>query len=67
MVFVPFSGGKPASASGLEKFAEGFAEGKLSPTGAAHRPVGLAQGPDGALYITDDKGGRVWRVTYGRK
>ena len=21
-------------------------------------------GPDGALYITDDKGGRVWRVVY---
>ena len=31
---------------------------------AAHRPTGIAQGPDGALYITDDKGGRVWRVVY---
>jgi glucose/arabinose dehydrogenase len=29
------------------------------------RPTGLAQGPDGALYITDDSRGRVWRVTYG--
>jgi glucose/arabinose dehydrogenase len=26
--------------------------------------MGLAQGPDGALYITDDKAGRVWKVTY---
>jgi glucose/arabinose dehydrogenase len=22
------------------------------------------QGPDGALYITDDKGGRVWKLVY---
>ena len=29
-----------------------------------HRPSGLAVGPDGALYITDDKAGRIWRVTY---
>ncbi len=65
VAFVPFSGGKPASASGFEKFADGFAEGKMQPDAAAHRPVGLAQGPDGSLYITDDKAGRVWRVTFG--
>ncbi|HEY4217327.1 MAG TPA: hypothetical protein VGM67_09315 [Gemmatimonadaceae bacterium] len=35
-----------------------------SPEGAAHRPVGLAQGPDGALYLSDDRGGRIWRITY---
>ena len=29
-----------------------------------HRPTGLAVGPDGALYISDDKAGRIWRVTY---
>ena len=29
-----------------------------------HRPSGLAVGPDGALYISDDKAGRIWRVTY---
>ena len=34
------------------------------PGRAAHRPSGLAVGPDGALYITDDKAGRIWRVTY---
>jgi glucose/arabinose dehydrogenase len=47
-------------------FATGFDGGMASPQGAAHRPVGLAQGPDGALYISDDKGGRIWRVTYGK-
>ena len=48
-------------------FASGFAGGMTSPEGAAHRPVGLAQGPDGALYLSDDKGGRIWRITYSAK
>ena len=45
-------------------FAGGFAGEITSPQGAAHRAVGLAQGPDGALYVSDDKGGRIWRITY---
>lgn len=65
LVFVPFAGGNPTSASKFEVFADGFAGGKMQPDAAAHRPVGLAQAPDGALFITDDKAGRVWRVTYG--
>lgn len=32
-----------------------------SPEGA-HRPAGLAVGPDGALCVSDDKSGRVWRI-----
>ena len=28
------------------------------------RPNGLAVGPDGALYIVDDAGGRIWKVMY---
>lgn len=31
---------------------------------AKHRPTGIAAGPDGALYVTDDLGGRVYRITY---
>jgi glucose/arabinose dehydrogenase len=38
--------------------------GSATPTGADHRATGVAQGPDGSLYITDDKGGRIWRVIY---
>ena len=64
IAFVPFSGGSPTAPSTFEKFADGFAGARMSPDGAAHRPVGLAVGPDGSLYVTDDKAGRVWRITY---
>ena len=47
-----------------EIFADGFAGPVIQPGEALHRPVGLAEGPDGALYITDDQAGRIWRVTY---
>ncbi len=45
-------------------FADGFAGAVKEPGQAAHRPAGLAAGPDGALYISDDEHGRIWRVTY---
>lgn len=64
VVFVPYAGGKPVDPTKYEIFADGFAGAKKDPTGAAHRPSAVAQGPDGALYITDDKAGRVWRVVY---
>ena len=64
VVFQPMSN---AQASGAyETFADGFAglpAGEIQPDRAKHRPVGLAQGPDGALYITDDVGGRIYRIT----
>ncbi len=62
VVFVPMRNGAPSGS--YETFADGFAGGAPSPDRAAHRPVGLAQAPDGSLFITDDKGGRIWRVTY---
>ncbi len=66
VVFQPMSGG---NASGeFETFANGFAgvaDAALQPGTAKHRPTGLAQGPDGALYVTDDMGGRIYRITYG--
>jgi glucose/arabinose dehydrogenase len=62
VVFQPLKDGK---ASGhFVVFADGFAGAKKEPGGAAHRPTGIAFAPDGAMYIADDKGGRIYRVTY---
>jgi glucose/arabinose dehydrogenase/mono/diheme cytochrome c family protein len=62
IVFQPLAEGK---ASGeFVVFADGFAGTIEEPGQAAHRPSGLALGPDGVLYISDDQRGRIWRVTY---
>ena len=61
VVFLQFKDGMAAEDT---IFASGFAGSMVSPQGAAHRPVGLAQGADGALYVTDDKGGRIWKIVY---
>ena len=45
-------------------FADGFAGAAKDPGGAAFRPSGLVVAPDGALFISDDVHGRIWRVTY---
>ncbi len=62
VVFVPFDGERPAGEPIV--FADGFAGAEMQPAGADHRPAGLAEGPDGSLYIADDAGGRIWRVLY---
>ncbi|HUQ45492.1 MAG TPA: PQQ-dependent sugar dehydrogenase [Gemmatimonadaceae bacterium] len=64
VVFLPFANG--ASSGSWEVFATGFVPADVQPATAPHRPAGVAQGPDGALYVTDDVGGRVWRITYRR-
>ena len=62
VVFQPLADGKPSGRYVV--FADGFAGGIKDPGQAAHRPSGLAIGPDGALFISDDQHGRIWRVTY---
>jgi glucose/arabinose dehydrogenase len=62
VVFQPFANGAPRDSS--ETFADGFAGKSKYPRGAQHRPVGLAEGPDGSLYISDDQRGRIWRIIY---
>jgi glucose/arabinose dehydrogenase len=64
VMFIPTSNnGSPSGAS--EVFADGFAgsSGPL-PASALHRPVGVTEGPDGSLYVSDDRGGRIWRIMY---
>lgn len=55
---------KDGYAADYTVFATGFAGAGMTAQSAEHRPVGLAQGPDGALYLSDDKGGRIWKITY---
>jgi glucose/arabinose dehydrogenase/mono/diheme cytochrome c family protein len=62
VVFQPMKDGK--AVGNFIVFADGFAGAVKEPGRAAFRPTGLAQGPDGAIYISDDVHGRVWRVTY---
>jgi glucose/arabinose dehydrogenase len=65
VVFQPLTANQSSGA--YETFADGFAglpPDQIQPDRAKHRPVGLAQGPDGALFISDDAGGRIYRVTY---
>lgn len=61
VVFLQFKEGLAADYS---VFADGFSGEMPGPESAAHRPVGLAQGADGALFVSDDKGGTIWRITY---
>lgn len=58
VVFVPFRGSEPLS---WEIFADGFRD---EGAGRYARPVDVAEGPDGSLYISDSEGGRVYRITY---
>ncbi len=62
VVFQPLAGDH--TSGGCEIFADGFAGAVKSPDKAVHRPSGLAVGPDGALYISDDVRGRIYRVVY---
>lgn len=47
-------------------FARGFAGESVGPREADHRPVGVAEGPDGSLYVSDDQGGRIYRILFAR-
>jgi len=66
VVFQPLSNGK--SGGKYEVFADDFSPSIA--TGARngpHRPTGLAESPDGALYVADDSGGRIYKIWYAGK
>ncbi|TCD05920.1 c-type cytochrome [Pedobacter frigidisoli] len=64
VVFQPFKNGKPSGK--WEVFADGFSGSpeKTAAGRADHRPCGLAQGPDGSLYVTDDSKGAIYKISY---
>jgi glucose/arabinose dehydrogenase len=65
VLFVPF--GKNGKAGDPSVFADGFAafDPAAATPRAVYRPVGIAEAPDGSLYITDSQKGRIWRISYG--
>jgi len=64
VAFVPFKAGVPSGE--WEIFANGFSGVGVikSPGDAKHRPCGLAQAPDGSLFVCDDANGRIYRIAY---
>ena len=62
--FVPFNGMYPEAQ--WEIFADGFAGKEVikSPREAVYRPMGIAIGPKGEMYISDSKKGKIWCITY---
>jgi glucose/arabinose dehydrogenase len=62
VIMIPIENGKATGAYG--DFLTGF----VTPTGDVWgRPVGVAVGQDGALYVTDDGSRSIWRVVYTGK
>ncbi|HKK45485.1 MAG TPA: PQQ-dependent sugar dehydrogenase [Balneolaceae bacterium] len=67
LVFVPFNGDKPSG--DYQVFADGFkgTDTLQSPADAKYRPVGVTMGPDGSLYLTESRHGKIWRIVYTGK
>jgi glucose/arabinose dehydrogenase len=59
-VHVKVQNGKPVS---IEDFVTGW---QLADGSRWGRPVAVLSLPDGSLLISDDQGGKIWRVTYGK-
>jgi glucose/arabinose dehydrogenase len=59
VTFVKIEGGRAVS---YEPFAEGWLRGRV----ASGRPADVLVMPDGALLVSDDKAGHIYRISYGR-
>ena len=58
VIRVLFKDGRPV---GIEDFVSGWLKNDV----VSGRPAGLAVGADGALYVSDDNKGFIYRITYG--
>ena len=62
VVFLPMKGGK---AGPHRDFAVGFSShGNPGTDGRIHRPTGIAQAPDGSIYVSDDVAGTIYKISY---
>lgn len=70
VVYLPMSGQR--ATGDFSVFADGFAPQLSLPSNDPTRPVrlsrptGLAQGPDGSIYVADDTGGKIWKISYNK-
>jgi len=64
IAFVPFERGAPSGP--WEVFADGFPQVDtiVYTSDAVYRPMGIAMGPDGSLYVSESEKGRIWRIMY---
>ncbi len=62
--FVPFKDGAPSGP--WEVFADGFSKVDtiVTTSQAGYRPMGIAMGPDGSLYISESEEGKIWRIMF---
>lgn len=58
VVRVPFADGRPGQ-------PQPFARGWLTPSGVWGRPVDVLVAPDGALLVSDDEHGTIYRIAHG--
>lgn len=65
VIFVPFNG-ENVPEGGYEDFMTGFMTDSGEPEAWA-RPVGLTIADDGALLVTDDANGTIFRVSYQKR
>jgi len=62
--FIPFKDEAPTGA--IEIFADGFAriDTIRNVSEAVFRPMGLAEGPDGSLYVSETEQGAIWKIEF---
>jgi len=63
VVFIPFNNGNPSGPP--EPFLSGLVPDRNQKT-VYGRPVGVAVAPDGSLFISDDGGDVIWRVSFSK-
>ena len=64
VAFVPYKNAKPTG--NWEVFADGFVGEKpiADVSDAPYRPMAIAMGPDGSLYLSETVKGKIWRVMF---